>query len=287
MLLLFLLEAALLALLHFHIRGRVQCPFRDSNKHNPIDAVLFPVSLYISDRLIYGRFKAYERKLNTKLTVLYGTKDVKDRLRVYYGNKIKYLLVTLLGMTLLGALTEKPDTTYGLFAAIAAVVVFYLPDRELNERVKRRNFYILYEFPDFLNKLVLLVNAGLTVQRAWEKIVSDRKHWTPLYEELNQTFLEIRNGKPEAAAYEDFARRCRVKEITKLVATIMQNLRKGNNELVALLRLQANECWQLRKNMARKLGEEASTKLVLPLMIMMVGILIIVIIPAVLQLRYL
>jgi tight adherence protein C len=39
--------------------------------------------------------------------------------------------------------------------------------------------------------------------------------------------------------------------------------------------------------MAKRLGEEASTKLVLPLMIMFVGILIIVILPAVMQLRYL
>jgi len=57
--------------------------------------------------------------------------------------------------------------------------------------------------------------------------------------------------------------------------------------LVPLLKLQSNECWQLRKNMAKRLGEEASTKLVLPLMIMFVGILIIVILPAVMQLRYL
>jgi tight adherence protein C len=127
----------------------------------------------------------------------------------------------------------------------------------------------------------------MTVPKAWEKIVRDRKIMTPLYEELNITYIEIRNGKPEISAYEDFARRCRVKEITKFVTAIIQNLRKGNSELVPLLKLQSNECWQLRKLMAKKLGEEASTKLVLPLMIMFVGILVVVILPAVLQLKYL
>jgi tight adherence protein C len=127
----------------------------------------------------------------------------------------------------------------------------------------------------------------MTVPRAWEKIVSDRKNLTPLYEELNKTYLEIKNGKPEMTAYEDFAKRCRVKEITKFIAAIIQNLRKGNGELVTLLKLQSNECWQLRKNLARRLGEEASTKLVLPLMIMFVGILIIVILPEIMNLNYL
>jgi tight adherence protein C len=167
------------------------------------------------------------------------------------------------------------------------LAVFYLPDRELDERIKKRHFQLQYDFPDFLNKLVLLVNAGMTVQKAWEKIVKDRKNWTPLYEELNAAYIEIRNGKSEISAYEDFAKRCRIKEITKFVTTVIQNLRKGNNELVTLLKLQSNECWQIRKNMARRLGEEASTKLVLPLMIMFVGILVIVILPAILQLRYL
>jgi tight adherence protein C len=37
--------------------------------------------------------------------------------------------------------------------------------------------------------------------------------------------------------------------------------------------------------MTKRLGEEASTKLVFPLMIMFIGILIIVLIPAILQLR--
>jgi tight adherence protein C len=52
-----------------------------------------------------------------------------------------------------------------------------------------------------------------------------------------------------------------------------------------LLRLQADECWELRKLRAKQLGEEASAKLLIPMMIMFVGILIIVVLPAVLQLN--
>jgi tight adherence protein C len=78
----------------------------------------------------------------------------------------------------------------------------------------------------------------MTLPRAWEKIVLDRKDATPLYRELEATYLEVSNGKSETAAYEDFARRCRVKEITKFITAIIQSQRKGSNELVSILKLQ-------------------------------------------------
>ncbi|HYF75186.1 MAG TPA: type II secretion system F family protein [Candidatus Nitrosocosmicus sp.] len=286
MLLILFVEIAALAMLYLYSRGKTEAVNGLESKVNRI-AILRQVSFYIACRLASGKFPAYERKLASKLAVLYGSKEVKPRVRNHMAVKINFLISACLGVTLMGSLMEKPDTSYAVFAAVLLLAVFYAPDRELNERIKRKNFLVQYDFPDFLNKLVLLVNAGMTVPKAWEKIVTDRKNLTPLYEELNITYIEIRNGKSELDAYEDFARRCRAREITKFVTTIIQNQRKGNSELVPLLKLQSNECWQLRKNMARKLGEEASTKLVLPLMIMFVGILVIVILPAVLQLKYL
>ena len=287
MILIFIFEISILVLLYFYSRDKFNALTEAEYKENRISMIIMPVALFIVDKFISGRFNAYERKLISKLAILYGDRDIKRRLKLHYANKTMHMIAAILAVTIMGALMDKLDTSYAVFALAVLLTVFYITDRELNERIKKRNFYIQYDFPDFLNKLVLLINAGMTIPRAWEKIVRDRKNMTPLYEELNITYLEIRNGKPEMAAYEDFARRCRVKEITKFITTIIQNLRKGNGELVLLLKLQSNESWQIRKNMAKRLGEEASTKLVLPLMIMFVGILVIVILPAILQLKYL
>lgn len=287
MLLIFIIEIITFGFLYFYARSKYADLNEIEHKNNLISIIIQPIALFVVDKLIAGRFINYERKIITKLTELYGGRDVKYRLKLHLLRKTMYLITALLAVTLLGNLMDKPDTSYFIFASAVLLTVVYAVDRELDERIKKRSFYIQYDFPDFLNKLVLLINAGMTVPRAWDKIVMDRKNMTPLYEELQITYLEIKNGKPEMEAYEDFARRCRVKEITKFITLILQNLRKGNGELVPLLKLQSNECWELRKNMARKLGEEASTKLVLPLMIMFVGILVIVILPAVLQLKYL
>lgn len=287
MLLIFIIEIITFGFLYFYARSKYADLNEIEHKNNLISIIIQPIALFVVDKLIAGLFINYERKIITKLTELYGGRDVKYRLKLHLLRKTMYLIIALLAVTLLGNLMDKPDTSYFIFASAVILTVVYAVDRELDERIKKRSFYIQYDFPDFLNKLVLLINAGMTVPRAWDKIVMDRKNMTPLYGELQITYLEIKNGKPEMEAYEDFARRCRVKEITKFITLILQNLRKGNGELVPLLKLQSNECWELRKNMARKLGEEASTKLVLPLMIMFVGILVIVILPAVLQLKYL
>jgi len=287
MLLAFITETVVLGFLCLYAKGKYEDFIGTGFNKGRISKVLASAALFITDKLIAGRFIAYERKLSIKLAELYGGRDIKHMLKLHFVHKVIHMIIALLSVTLLGALMEKPDTCYAIFALSALGIVFYASDRELDEKIKKRNFNIRYDFPDFLNKMVLLINAGMTVPRAWEKIVRDRKNMTPLYEELRRTYIEIKNGKPEIEAYEDFARRCRVKEITKFITAVIQNLKKGNSDLVPLLKLQSNECWQLRKNMAKRLGEEASTKLVLPLMIMFVGILIIVILPAVMQLRYL
>jgi len=283
----FITEIIVLGFICFYVKGKYEDFTETGFKKRHIYKVLAPAALFITDKLIAGRFIAYERKLSIKLAELYGGRDIKYMLKLHFVHKVIHMIIALLSVTLLGALMEKPDIGYTIFALSALGIVFYASDRELDEKIKKRNFNIRYDFPDFLNKMVLLINAGMTVPRAWEKIVRDRKNMTPLYEELRRTYIEIKNGKPEMEAYEDFAKRCRVKEITKFITAVIQNLKKGNSDLVPLLKLQSNECWQLRKNMAKKLGEEASTKLVLPLMIMFVGILIIVTLPAVMQLRYL
>ena len=61
---------------------------------------------------------------------------------------------------------------------------------------------------------------------------------------------------------------------------LIQNLRTGNRGLCELLVQEAAVAFEERKALARKLGEEAGTKMLLPL-IMMLGIVIaIIMVPA-------
>ena len=61
---------------------------------------------------------------------------------------------------------------------------------------------------------------------------------------------------------------------------LSQNLRKGSRGITELLSREAEEAFEDRKNLAKKLGEEAGTKMMIPMFIMLAVVFIIVIVPA-------
>jgi tight adherence protein C len=245
---------------------------------------ILPIGLYILEAVKYSFNTTYDRKLLAAIIELNGSKRAVMLLKVHWGGKISMMLLSLLFAFFIGTVTVT-DAGYIVFCVLLPVGIAYFSDRDLFERIKKRRTAIQLDFPDFVNKLTLLINAGMTVTRAWEKISADSSRQTPLYREINSAIQDIRSGMPEHRAYEEFAKRCRIPVITRFISVVLQNIRKGNAELVPILRVFANECWELRKNTAKKYGEEASTKMLLPMMLMFVAILLIVGMPAVLALK--
>lgn len=246
--------------------------------------IVFPIGLYLLESFKYSFNTTYDRRLLAAITELHGHKQAVFLLKIHWGGKISLMLLSLLFAVFIGTVSV-PDAGYVLFCVLLPVGIAYFNDRDLFEKVKKRRLAIQLDFPDFVNKLTLLINAGMTVSKAWEKIAADSSSQTPLYRELNLALQDIRSGMPEHKAYEEFAKKCRVPVITRFISVILQNIRKGNAELVPILRVFANECWELRKNTAKRYGEEASTKMLLPMMLMFVAILLIVGMPAVLALK--
>ena len=77
---------------------------------------------------------------------------------------------------------------------------------------------------------------------------------------------EVKDGIGERAAFEHFGERCGLRPYRKLSSLIVQNLRKGSKGLTSLMEAEADEAFELRKNLAKKLGEEAGTKQLSPVL---------------------
>ncbi len=231
---------------------------------------------------------SHNNQVYQKVLELHGPKDVEFYYYIHSGYRLAAAILTSAMAAIMGMIMSvQGDTGNGallsVIAIAAAFAVPFLVDTSLKESIEKRRRSIQMEFPEFINKLTLLVNAGMTISKAWEKIINENKKEHILYDEMRYSLMEIKAGKPEAVAYEEFARRCRVKEVTKFVSVIVMNLKRGGSEVVPVLKAQGNECWEMRKNAARQLGEEASTKILIPLMIMFMGIVLIVSTPAVLS----
>ena len=71
----------------------------------------------------------------------------------------------------------------------------------------------------------------------------------------------------------------------KFGALLSQNLKKGSKGLTTLLMMESIQAFEERKNMAKTAGEEASTKLMLPMFGMLAVVLIMVVVPAFLSMQ--
>ena len=184
---------------------------------------------------------------------------------------------------------EQPkDTTGNLISALglvaAAAVVIAKRREEESVQIKRRE-QMLMDYPGLIMKFTLLVQAGLTARKAFQKIALDygkredgKKR--EAYEEIRVACYEMDSGISEAEAYRRFGERCGQVKYKTLSTLLIQNLQKGSRYLADLLEKESVEAWEERKRKARVLGDTAATKLLLPMVLMLLVVMAVIMLPA-------
>ena len=176
-----------------------------------------------------------------------------------------------------------------VFMSVVLAVGMFLREKENEKREEaERRKQMLLDYSGIVSKLSLLMGAGMNISLAWEKIAltycrKREKNETEVryaYEEMLSTLYEIRDGVGELRAYENFGIRCRLGVYRKLSSLIVQNVRRGAKGMQKLLEQEEWEAYEQRKVQAKQAGEEAGTKLLLPMGIMLIIVLAILVIPA-------
>jgi Flp pilus assembly protein TadB len=170
---------------------------------------------------------------------------------------------------------------------VLMIIIFISKDRDLHKKVEEREVQMRLDYPEIVSALALLVGAGMTVPNAWKKIAYDyRKRKEEggearfAYEEMLITVYEMDSGIMQSVAFERFGKRCRIPSYNKLSTMVSQNIRKGASNLPILLKEEAREAFEDRKHLARKQGEQAGTKLLAPMMLLLILTLVIILVPA-------
>ena len=169
--------------------------------------------------------------------------------------------------------------------SLAAVEIGRRREEEQSARKRERSMQL--DYPEIVSRLSLYMGAGISTRKAWERIVENYEkkngestEHRAAYEEMRKTLHEMQSGIPETLAYERFGTRCRVPAYLKLGTLLSQNLRKGTRNLAELLREEAREAFEDRKALARRMGEECESKLLLPMGMLLLTVLIMVMYPA-------
>ena len=176
-----------------------------------------------------------------------------------------------------------------LLLEIVAVVVIQIAIKQKKEdEEKQRKQEIELSYSEVVGQLTILLQAGMTPRQAWSKIANQTMEKTrtgktqgPMEEALFHLNQMLKDGEKERVAYERFAKELDVVCYRRLVRVLIGNLEKGTGDICAYLEEESQKAYEERILLAKKLGEEASTRMLLPLMLMMLLVMVIVMAPAV------
>ncbi len=181
-----------------------------------------------------------------------------------------------------------------LLGAVAFICLEMRGRQEERDRLKKRNARLELEYPQMVDQFAVLLESGMTIRKAWERILMrgrlaaagkktgrKKKQASCVYlEEMWITYIEIREGRGEKEAYERFGSRIGLMPYKRFSSILTQNLSKGTQNVKELLKKESEEALETRKTRARKLGEEAGSKMLFPMLVMMCLILLILLVPA-------
>ncbi|WP_046213055.1 type II secretion system F family protein [Paenibacillus wulumuqiensis] len=244
---------------------------------------LLPAMLVCIEKVRFvSRFSGVFYRIQSSVQKGFGVHMSGERSLLYIAEMAGYVWLLLTVGFVLAAVNGGSATWLGLGAMLAVVLPVAL-FRDLQKKVQEREQDILLELPELLNKIILLVGAGETVQRAIVRCVQRKQESAaghPLYKELVQMLNELENGYSFQQALETFSKRCGVQEVSVFTTTVLLNFRRGGGEFGLALRDLSRTLWDKRKAVSRMRGEQASSKMVFPMVMIFVIVMILVGTPA-------
>jgi tight adherence protein C len=236
---------------------------------------LYCMGYFILVKFNYDFKSKKDRKLRKELEVLYSEKYADYYLRVVHSQQIAFfMLIFVIAFIFYGLSGE----IVGLVIVLAfSALAYYYFGSEVTRKIQKRSDELLNEFSEVVSKLALLTNAGMILREAWEEIAYSEEG--TIYEEMVIAVNDMNNGVSEVEAIRRFGSRCMIPEIKKFTTTIIQGLTKGNKELVLMLQKQSSEVWNLKRQLVKRKGAQAESKLMVPMLIMLIGVLVMIMIP--------
>jgi tight adherence protein C len=243
-----------------------------------------------------GLMKAVLEKLNLKS--LMEQPELRRRL-VQAGKRSNAALISytfarlalpLVGATVAGVVAfgakgaTSPVAVKLLIMGVAAGLGFYLPTILLSNQITKRQQALLRSLPDALDLMVICVEAGMSVEAAFQKVSTDMAGDGPeLAEEFGLTHTELAFLGDRRRALEGLAERTGLPTVKSLVTALIQAERYGT-PVGQSLRVVAQENRDTRMAKAEEKAAGLPAKLTVPMVMFFLPVVFIVLIgPTIIQ----
>ncbi len=169
-------------------------------------------------------------------------------------------------------------------AFLMALAGYFLPHYLLQVRIRHRQDRIDRALPDFLDLMIVSMEAGLSLQATLTRVAAEvRPISRDIYDEMQITNAELRTGIPRDVALKNLGERTGVQSIKSLVALMIQSDRMGSS-ISQALRTHADFIRVQRAQRAEEIAARLPVKILFPLVLFILPALFTVIIgPAVIR----
>lgn len=164
---------------------------------------------------------------------------------------------------LLGAWASAVFGTPAVVCVMLAMVGAFYPLIWIRDQIKRRHIRILRALPYSLDLLTLSVEAGLDFVGALQK-VNEKGKRGPLRDEFQLTLKQLKMGTSRDEALKALIGRVDLPALTTIVHSLIHANKTGTS-LGRVLRIQSSQLRTERTQRAEKLANEASVKMLFPL----------------------
>ena len=176
-------------------------------------------------------------------------------------------------------------TTSVLYVFMTAVIGYYLPDWYLQFRIKYRKGKNQDVLADFVDLLIICIEAGMGLDAALNKIQNEFAHSNAYFSrELRITNLEIRAGSGRNVALRNLALRVDLDDLRNLVTMLVQVDQFGTS-VADSLRIHSDVMRVTRMQRAEKIAGKIPVKMLIPMVLCIFpGFLAVILGPAGIQL---
>lgn len=182
---------------------------------------------------------------------------------------------------------KKKDPTSCILVVLgflAAILVYKEQDQEYRKKEQQRKEDLVRQYPQLVGTLTTLLDSGMSLRYAIGRLTIEHLGGQgPLQKELETLLRKLQNGVGMKEALQEFADSCDTRQYRKLVSLLIQNQEQGSRGLSNILHAEAEESQQSRLQMARQDGEKAQTRMLLPLMMLLGLVMVILMVPALMQ----
>ena len=247
---------------------------KESSLKNRVEGELF--------HWIYGNGNSFicSKQVTKDLKSLYPEEKLDVLKKSYYVMKTKLMILVIFGGVFFSwAVCSSNEEEANRFAVYVigtiglSAAMFFMKDQDLHKQVEKQKDIWKMQYPDLVHKVVLYLGAGMSMRGCFGMLASE-------YDVALYVRRELETGQTEAVAYDRFGKRTGVLEYMRFCTLLVQNLKKGSKQLLHRLEEEADKSAEERVRTARTKGEEASTRLLVPMTLLLASVMLMIMAPA-------